>query len=1113
MRRPRFPITVGFLALLLLVEVFLVRVVRHLDAPRLEMGRARLSRLDAATRKRLESLADQVFITYYTSERSRMPSRMRGVEMGVTDLLEAMRKASGGRLDYQVLDPDSDADLARYAAQKGVAPFRARSVERDAYSERTIWSTLAIAHGPRPESVMNGIGPEHLPRLQSLILEYLEQMERPRKPIIALASTGGSSELAAALAAKAEVRTIDLTPGREIPSDVDVLFWLNPREAGPERIREVHRFLDAGRSVVVAGGEMTGEVSEGAGGPVLAVRAAGPNLEGLLSSFGLRPRRGLFLDKNSGQVAYKDQRLEAPFLLRSNAYCQNFRGLRGQPNGNLLFLLPTPLALDAERLRDAGLTAQVLVTSSENTAAAPVPAGPMPIAALSPEKWEPAPKEPMMVLLRPDDPWKGLLVACAAATPFEDRFFKEEGTAHGRLLQTLLENLAPLSRLVIDRAGILPVEPLPEMSWTGRLAARGLCVLLFPAMLLGVAFFRGALTRRAGPAPPRGRWVGADLLKGALALAAVLVAAAGAGLTGLRLDLTRGSVNRLSPTTRALAGRARGAGAISVEKVFSSSDRLPPELRPHLKRLDSMIGELKRAGAQLAVSSIHPEDLGEDGRASLSASGIEPVKVSTREEEVTTVRTVWSALRLSARGRSEVIKLPDAASFEDLEFRLAFALWRLETGRRPLVAFAGDSPRLSPAEAHEQYQTQGLFAPMGTDVYSLARDLLESSGFRVAHVNSREPVLPKDPDLLVWLQPRRPVEKMFEAATRYLHQGGRMLLAAQHFNIQGRQFRGSKPDPFKIVYWPQPQTPDVERYYFHDLGIDLVREVLFDDLKTAITSESQVNRAVSRPDFERQDSALPFLIRASAANFAPRSVYTEGAGDQGFIWGAFLRLDEKRLTELGIRATTLITTSERAWSFAWKGGWIPDDLLLGPPAGPDGRPAWLGRVPLAALFEGIFPIWEKPKEEAPKDAGAAPAGPAAAAGPPGGPSTPGTSAPAPPAPSPAVADSSPAVAAAPPGRDGKLLFIGCSEMFKNHRLKVPGFRADHLLLDAAAALSLGDELAAVASRRPVPRGCDYVEPGARLRWRLLVIGAGPAALIALGLCLASRRLAGGRGGR
>jgi ABC transporter family protein len=1113
MRRPRSPVTLGFLVLLLLVEVYLVRVARHLGAPRLELGRARLSRLDAATRRRLESLGDEVFITYYTSERSRMPSRMRGVERGVTDLLEAMRRASGARLDYQVLDPDSDPDLARYAAQKGVAPFRARSVERDAYSERTIWSTLAIAHGPRPESVMNGIGPEHLPRLQSLILEYLEQMERPRKPIIAIASAGGASELAGALAAKAEVRTIDLTGGREIPPDADVLFWLDPREAGPERIREVHRFLDAGRSVVVAASEKTGDVTEGAGGPMLAVRPAGPSLEGLLSSFGLRPRRGLFLDKNAGQLAYKDQRLEAPFLLRSNAYCQNFRGLRGQPNGNLLFLLPTPLALDADRLREAGLTAQELVTSSENTAVAPIPAGPIPIADLAPEKWPPAPKETLMVLLKPDDPWKGSLVACAAATPFEDRFFREEGTAHGRLLQTLLDNLAPPSRLVIDRAGILPVEPLPEMSWTGRLVARGLCVFMVPAVLLGLACVRGAFARRTGPAPPRSRWLGAQLLKGALALAAVLLAAAAAGLPGLRLDLTRESVNRLSPTTRELASRGRGEGAVSVEKVFSAPERLPPDMKPHLKRLDSMIGELKRAGAELKVASIHPEDLGEEGRQALAASGIEPVKVSTREEEETTVRTVWSSLRLSARGRSEVIRLPDPAAFEDLEFRIAFALWRLATGRRPLIGFVGDFPRLSPAEAHEYYQTQGLFPPMGTDVYSLARDLLESSGFRVAHVNSREPVLPDDLDLLVWLQPRRSIEKMLEAATRYLHQGGRLLLAAQHFNIQGRQFRGSK-DPFKIVYWPQPQTPDVERYYFRDIGIDLVREVLFDDLKTAIASESQVNRAVARPDFERQDSALPFLIRAAAANFAPRSPYTAGAGDQAFIWGAFLRLDGKRLADLGIRATTLITTSERAWSFAWKGGWIPDDLLVGPPAGQDGGPAWLGRVPLAALFEGVFPTWEKPKEETAKDGGSAPAGSPAAAPPAPPPTVPESSAPAPAAPSPAVAESNPPAAPPPPGRDGKLLFIGCSEMFKNHRLMVPGFRADHLLLDAAAALSLGDELAAVAGRRAVPRGFDYVEPRARLLWRLLVIGAGPAALIVLGLGLASRRrLAGGRGRR
>ncbi len=108
----------------ILAAVWSARVAAHFRGLRLELGRVKLSRLDEETRRRLETLKDDVFITYYVSERSRMPSNMRRVERGATDLLEALRGASRGRLGYQIVDPGTDADLVRFASHRGVAPFR-----------------------------------------------------------------------------------------------------------------------------------------------------------------------------------------------------------------------------------------------------------------------------------------------------------------------------------------------------------------------------------------------------------------------------------------------------------------------------------------------------------------------------------------------------------------------------------------------------------------------------------------------------------------------------------------------------------------------------------------------------------------------------------------------------------------------------------------------------------------------------------------------------------------------------------------------------------------------------------------------------------------------------
>ena len=82
---------------------------------------------------------------------------------------------------------------------------------------------------------------------------------------------------------------------------------------------------------------------------------------------------------------------------------------------------------------------------------------------------------------------------------------------------------------------------------------------------------------------------------------------------------------------------------------------------------------------------------------------------------------------------------------------------------------------------------------------------------------------------------------------------------------------------------------------------------------------------------------------------------------------------------------------------------------------------------------------------------------------------------------------------------GRLLMIGCSEMFKDQRLTElrPEFRPDHLLLNAAAAFALEPALAEVITRRAVPQGFEPVPQEDRIWWRVIVLGAMPALLLLL----------------
>ncbi|MFT7465029.1 MAG: hypothetical protein ACI9EF_003390, partial [Pseudohongiellaceae bacterium] len=477
------------------------------------------------------------------------------------------------------------------------------------------------------------------------------------------------------------------------------------------------------------------------------------------------------------------------------------------------------------------------------------------------------------------------------------------------------------------------------------------------------------------------------------------------------------------------------------------------------------------------------EDFSEDEEQLWLDRGVQPFQLASLDEEVTTVRTLWSALRISAAGRSEVLAFHDADAFENLEFRVAFALWRLTTGERPEVAFVSDTPRLSAAEAHQYFQTQGLIAPLGKDVYSTAREALSAVDFSVHHLDSRSPEQAGHFDALVWLQPRRPVGRVLPLLAEHLYRGGGALVAAQHFNMQARQFRGRG---FDFVHWPQPQSNDLGLFYLPELGIRLVREVLFDELNLPITDEAQLN-ASDRRDFRTMQSSLPFVIRAVGAHFNSESPITRGLGDQAFIWPSAVQVDQERLDQLGLTATTLISTSEHSWSFNWVGGYLPPDgqpeLFEGPAPGPGGEPAFEGQKALMIDVQGTFP-WPEYAFRAAESLGA-----------------PGAQGPSPTDEQALVVPPYPVKEPVGEGAVGRLLLVGSSELFKSDRLVDlrPEYRGDQLLLNSVADLVLPTGLSQLMARRPVARGFDAPAENDRLQWRALVLLAAPAAYLLLGL--------------
>ncbi len=1095
-----------------LVVVEAVSVARHFRGLRTEWGNVRLTRLDDALAERLRTLKGDATITYFVTSKAEMPSHMRRLERQVVDLLEAMADAADGKLAFHVVDPTDDPDLQRYASNRTVSPVRVRHVARDQYSEQEVWSTLTIAYGPEKPARIEGVTPEHLPRLQAMILAQLEQLENPRRPVFGWAAPpAGYQRLRGWLGERGAVVDLDLEGGGEIPGEVDVLWWLDPGPIDGGALRRLRHFVDEGKSAVVATGRYDASIEDVGGKATLRMRRNDSDPDSLLGAFGLRSEPGLLLDAKSAALNLPHGDEPAPFRVACLALNQDFQTMAREPRGTLMFVCASPFSFESERLTEDGWRAEVLATSSDESSLLPLPAegDDLPLVNLRLARGRAVPKQNLLVWLRSADPWKGSLVFSASPGIFRDETFDIETLAHQRLCGVLADTLASPDRLIQARSGVHRAPPLPPLSAGARTGWRLVVVGLLPFALLLLAGARLLGRPRGGAGRGGPRRLAGPIVVGLLVGFVVVLGAARLVRSGLdwRTDWTADGVNELAGFSQEAAAAATGEHAVTAEFVFSGESRMPPEMKGVAGRIRQKLREFERFGADVAAVWADPEGFDEAEREERAAAGVVPIRFTSLVEEVTTVRTIWSSLVLRSGERAEVLRFDDPAALEDLEFRLAFALWRLRTGRRVHVGFASDAPRLSSAEAYQFFQSKGLIPPSGKDVYHLARELLRSRDFDVTHVNPRDPELPDDLDVLVWLQPRRSVTPMLDRFVEHLYTGGKALLAAQHFNIQSRQYRGRG---FDFVYWPQPQSPDVETWYYPDLGIDMIREVLFDAVHTKIELPSQVNRT-SRREFQEMRLAKPFLIRALASNFDRESRVTRTLGDQAFLYANHFELDREKLAAHGLEVTELITTSERAWSFDWKGGWVPKPCLDDEPPteaslaadleerveearaqGQDEeavakleplKVTFLDRAPMGILVEGAFPWPEKEFRTMPVKFG------------PGG----------------AVMEQeeppdyerpAPTERHAP----GRLVFLAESEMFKDQWLVAlkPEFRPDHLLLNAVGELSLEPGLADVLVRRPVARGFDRVETEARVGWRAFVLLAAPLLLL---IAYAARRIA------
>jgi len=1016
-----------FLALLsVFVSLVLDAFFVHRAPLRKDLSYGAVTTLRKSTMDLLSRLSSPVKITYYASERKRMPTSMRRLERDIRALLSEMKRCGNGNFTYEVIYPEDRPQVARGLGRFRISSFQFKTIMKDEYSVTTVWSGMLVEYMGKTRSIPYITG-SHLQHLENRIMTHLCQIETGYKPVIAVcAPAHGYDDFRKTIVdwdlgdIKAELR--DFTFGKDmgIPVDADAAFIIQPDNLSEEDVRSMRDFLEDGKDIFLSFSPYSAETGGG------AVRFAGARsgLEGYLSDMGVEFERGALLEENN----YRGSPLLMYVLSR-----QVIRDDFSLPAcGTMLFPYASPIRVDLTKLKKAGYACKTLVFSSEKSWTIPVSenGGVFSLAQFKPPSAENRRVQNMGVLIASDKAWEGRLFVYSSGHIFSDsaNYDSDYPGANRLYLKNLLMTFASPHKLTSIRLSRERKPSLPYLSAPVRFLLRVITVFLVPMMgflflvtkVVRVRLFKGMALRP-----------GMGLMVSFAAGGAVFLFLFLAGFTrNMALDMTKDRVNGLSPATLKWIHGIKDK--VNIRYITSPSSEMPLSAKSMTEDVTCKLRDIassSRRHIAVSVEVVREEKIPEWVRQ----SGVTPFRMKLIENDRYVDKMVYSGLVFETEGRRETVPHLTCQNVDRLEFIVVSSLCRLLSGIRPTIAFLADLPHITPAEFWELEQLHVKIIPKSEDVYGDLLDILRNEGYEVNIYDSSTGQELRE-DLVIYLQPWVVTDHMKKEMGKALSSGRSVLVAAQHYHMQSRKYPGGA---YGMVYWPQPQFSRVNEL-LRPYGIELVKEIFFDQSKAAIESSERIYWGAYRKESMSSPDAQPFIIRAVPLGFDRSSPVTSHLSDILFIWGNRWRcLDKAKFDGKRLSWRTLVSSTEDCWSYGWESGWIPEKVL--------GGGDYLDvKQPLAVMIRGFF-----------SDASSA---------------------------------------------ESSLFLIGSSAMFTNAYIDLIGYAHEKFILNAVADLTYPHELAVIQARgERTASGFGYVPPEKKLFFRGMTIFFFPAILCLYGL--------------
>lgn len=554
-----------------------------------------------------------------------------------------------------------------------------------------------------------------------------------------------------------------------------------------------------------------------------------------------------------------------------------------------------------------------------------------------------------------------------------------------------------------------------------------------------------------------------------------------------RFDLTEDKVFTVSSASKNILSKLNSP--VQVTLYITPKDKMPTGMTQVEQNIADKMEELRVAsGNKIAYKAVYmeaanvltpqepdkPEDAdkkkeGEEKEEEvlekrLLEKGIEPFSVRAMNEDEVTNKLVYSSIGIGYKNKEEEI-IPQLVpqKLDELEYRIVSTVFKLTRDKEPVIAMVAPKEAVSiDPQMRRMLQQMGQPVPESEDPYADIEQVLRYEKYDIRRVElTQESPMPAEYDTLLVFNPRALSDRQRWEINRALVAGKSVVMAVQNYEWDyrpsGEGIRMTRRDE-------KPQINELLKEY----GIEVAEELLMDVNHVPLTIQGGGNSLAALLG-QPFDSPMHLLINNSSMD--ENTSITSRLSSVFYLWGSPLKIDNDKMKQLGLTAQTLMSTTAGAWSLP--SSELPTDKSFKQPS--SGTKAF----PLMAMVKGQFPdvFKDRPRPEWPQE-----------------PQMPNQM---PQPPKPDDAEAGP-VTPAP----GKLILVGCSEMFRKNFLQAGNL---DLVMNSVDAVTLGDDLVNVRSRKPVDRVIDKPKQGVRTFWKFINYAFAPSLIAAAGIISAAMR--------